>query len=52
MGLYVRLLKERELEAQRRGRPLGILHNLDSPVLDRRLANPPEDLPGYGIDLA
>jgi hypothetical protein len=49
MGLYERLLEEREKEERRRGRPLGAFYGLDSPVLDRLLlANAPEDRPpGY-----
>lgn len=51
MDLYTRLLKEREEDEQRRGRPLGMFHNVDSPALDRRLADAPEDLPRHGTDL-
>jgi hypothetical protein len=50
--LYERLLKEREEEERRRGRPLGHFHGSDSPILDRLLANAPEDRPKkYGADL-
>ena len=42
MGLYERLLEEREKEERRRGRPLGAFHGSDFPVLDRRLANVPK----------
>ena len=54
MGLYERLLEERAEDERRRGRPLGTLYGLDSPVLDRRLADDaPEDRPpGYRRDLA
>ncbi len=40
MGLYERLLEERA-EEERRGRPLGAFYGLDSPALDRRLADAP-----------
>jgi hypothetical protein len=53
MGLYERLLEERTQEERRRGRPLGAFYGLDSPVLDRRLAEAPEDRqPGYAADLS
>jgi hypothetical protein len=52
MGLYERLLAEREEEERRRGRPLGEFYGLDSKALDRRLADAPKDrAPGYGRDL-
>jgi hypothetical protein len=52
LGLYERLLKEREEEERRRGRPLGHFHGSDSPILDRLLAKAPEDRPKkYGADL-
>jgi hypothetical protein len=52
LGLYERLLKEREEEERRRGRPLGHFYGLGSPVLDGLLANAPEDRPKkYGADL-
>ncbi len=52
MGLYERLLAEKEEEERRRGRPLGEFHGVDSKVLDRQLANTPRDRPpGYGRDL-
>jgi hypothetical protein len=53
MGLYERLLEEREKEEQRRGRPPGAFYGSDSPVLDRLLlADLPEDRPpGYRGDL-
>ena len=52
MGLYERLLEERETDERRRGRPLGASYGSDSPVLDRRLGNPPKDRPpGYRGDL-
>ncbi len=39
-------------EERRRGRPLGAFYESDSPVLDRRLADAPEDRsPGYRGDL-
>ena len=53
MGLYERILEERAEEEKRRGRPLGTLYGLDSPVLDRLLADAPEDRPpGYSADLS
>jgi hypothetical protein len=53
MGLYERLLEERKKEERRRGRPLGSFYGLDSPVLDRRLADAPGDrLPGYAADMS
>jgi len=53
MGLYERLLEEREKEERRRGRPLGAFHGSDSPVLDRRLADASKDRPsGYAADLS
>jgi hypothetical protein len=53
MGLYERLLEERTQEERRRGRPLGAFYGLDSPVLDRRLAEAPKDRPsGYATDLS
>ncbi len=52
MGLYGRLLEEKEEEERRRGRPLGAFYGLDSKVLDRRLAYAPKDqAPGYGRDM-
>ena len=53
MGLYERLLEEKEKEERRRGRPLGASCGSDSPVLDRLLlADAPEDRPpGYRGDL-
>jgi hypothetical protein len=52
MGLYERLLKEKEEEERRRGRPLGAFFGLDSPVLDRRLADASIDRPpGHHGDL-
>jgi hypothetical protein len=53
MGLYERLLEEREKEERRRERPLGTTYGLDSPVLDRRLADASKDRPsGYAADLS
>jgi hypothetical protein len=54
MGLYESLLRERAAVEQRRGRPLGALYGLDSPVLDRLLlADAPQDRPpGYAADLS
>jgi hypothetical protein len=51
--MYERLLKEKEEEERRRGRPLGALYGSDSPVLDRLLlADAPESRPsGYRGDL-
>jgi hypothetical protein len=53
MGLYERLLEEREKEERRRGRPLGASYGSDCPVLDRLLlADAPQDRPpGYLGDL-
>ncbi len=53
MGLYERLLEEKEEVEWRRGRPLGTCYGSDSPVLDRLLlADAPEDRPtGYRGDL-
>ena len=52
MGLYERLLEERKKEERRRGRPLGSFYGLDSPVLDRRLADAPGNRPPrYRADL-
>ena len=52
MGLYERLLEERAEGERRRGRPLGAFYGSDSPVLDRRLVNAPQDRPpGYRGDL-
>jgi hypothetical protein len=45
MGLYEKLLEERAQEERRRGRPLGAFHGADFPVLDRRLADAPQDRP-------
>jgi hypothetical protein len=50
--LYERLLKEREEEERRRGRPLGHFLGSGSPVLDGLLADAPKDRPKrYGADL-
>jgi hypothetical protein len=52
LGLYERLLKEREEEERRRGRPLGHFLGSGSPVLDGLLADAPKDRPKrYGADL-
>jgi hypothetical protein len=52
IGLYERLLEEREKEEERRGRPPGASYGSDSPVLDRLLADAPEDRSaGYRRDL-
>ena len=51
MGLYERILKEREEEEWRRGRPLGPYHGIDSLVLDRRVDNPVANQPLYRADL-
>jgi hypothetical protein len=53
MGLYERLLEEREKEERRRGRPPRISQGSDFPVLERLLlADAPEDRPpGYRGDL-
>ena len=53
MGLYERLLEEREEEERGRGRPLGALRGLDSPVLDRLLTVARKRRPpGYAADMA
>ena len=53
MGLYERLLEEREKEEERRGRPPGASYGSDSPVLDRLLADASKDRPsGYAADLS
>ena len=50
--MYEKLLQERAEGERRRGRPLGAFYGLDSPVLDRRLADAPGDRPpGYRGDL-
>ena len=52
MGLYERLLEDREEEERRRGRPRGHAYGLDSPALDSLLANAPKDRPNkYVADL-
>jgi hypothetical protein len=51
LGFYERLLKEREEEQRRRGRPLGQFYGLDSLALHRQLVNAPKDRPKYGADL-
>jgi hypothetical protein len=51
MDLYERILKEREEEERRRGRPLGPYHGMDSIVLDRKLGNPSANQSGYSGDL-
>ena len=51
MGLYERMLREREEEERRRGRPLGPYYGIDSLVLDRRADNPPAHQPNYSADL-
>ncbi len=51
MGLFERLLKEKEEEERRRGRSLGKFYGLGSPSLDRQMADAPKDRPGYGTDL-
>lgn len=50
MGLYERLLEEKEEEERRRGRPLGEFYGLASKALDRRLegASKEDRPPGYG----
>jgi hypothetical protein len=51
LGLFERLLQEKEDEERRRGRPLGQFYGLDSPALHRGLVNAPKDRPKYGADL-
>ena len=45
MGLYDRLLREKEEEERRRRRPLSIFYRSDFRALDGRLAGAPEDRP-------
>ena len=52
MGLCERIIAERVEEERRKGRPLGMFHNSDSPAQDRRLADAPGERLGYGADLA
>ena len=51
MGLYERLLEEKEEEERRRGSPLSAFYGLNSPVLDRRLASVPKDRVGDRANL-
>lgn len=52
MGLHEKILAELTEEERRRGRPLGTLHGLDSPALERRLAHTEKARPHqYGADL-
>ncbi len=51
MGLYERIVEEREEEKRRRGRPLGPYYGMDSLVLDCKADNPPATRPRYGSDL-
>lgn len=51
MSLYERLLKEKEEEEQRRGRPLGRFRSLDSRVLERKVDTIPSDSSHYVADL-
>jgi hypothetical protein len=51
IGLSEKILAERVEEERRRGRTLGQFYSLDSPPLDRQLANAPKDRPEYGADL-
>ena len=53
MGLYERLLMEKEEEQRLRGGPLPRIRGLDSRVLDRLLEGVPKGHPpGYAADLA
>jgi hypothetical protein len=52
VGLCERIIADRVEEERRKGRPLGMFHNSDSPALDRRLADAPGERLGYGADLA
>jgi hypothetical protein len=47
MGLYERLLEEREEEKRRRGRPLGPYRGIDSVVFDRLVGRASSKPPGY-----
>jgi hypothetical protein len=52
LGLYERLLEDREEEELRRVTPLGKFYGSESAALDRLLANAPENRPKkYGADL-
>jgi hypothetical protein len=51
LGLYERLLEDREEEELRRATPLGKFYGSDSAARDRLLANAPENRPEYGADL-
>jgi hypothetical protein len=51
LGLYERLLEDREKEERRRGRPLGQFYGVDSTALERLLDTPPDDRPEYVADL-
>jgi hypothetical protein len=51
VGLYERIIKEKEEEERHKGRPLGPYHSIDLFVLDRRAAHPPPNRLGYGGDL-
>jgi hypothetical protein len=51
MGLYTRLLKEREEEERHKGSTPSTFRNVDSPALKRRLADAPEYSPRYVADL-
>jgi hypothetical protein len=54
MGLFERLLQEREVEEPRTSRPFGHLYGAYSATLGRLLANAPEDRSKkkYGADLS
>jgi hypothetical protein len=47
MGLYERILEEREEEERLRGRPLGPYRGIDSPVFDRLVGRVSSKPPGY-----
>jgi hypothetical protein len=52
LGLFERLLHEREEDELRGGRALGQFYGVDSPALDKLLANATENRPkNYSADL-
>jgi hypothetical protein len=50
LGLFERLLQEREEEELRRGRALGQFYRLDSPALDRQMGDAPQHQRPGGSD--
>ena len=47
MGLYERILEEKEEQERRRGRPLGPYRGIDSLVFDRLAGRASSKPPGY-----